>query len=87
MLVGHGRGEPRGLKFNSAGTLLTSWGSPGTGPSQFVTPHSIVVDNEGLVYVADRQNRRVQIFDSDGTYIKEWKYKGLPCGLYIAPDR
>jgi sugar lactone lactonase YvrE len=87
VLVGHGRGEPRVLKFDSAGTLMTSWGGPGTGPSQFDTPHSIVVDNDGLVYVADRQNRRVQIFDGGGTYIKEWAYKGLPCGLYIAPDQ
>ena len=87
VLVGHGRGEPRVLKFDSGGTLMTSWGSPGTGPGQFDIPHSIVVDDEGLVYIADRQNRRVQIFDGGGTYIKEWKYKGLPCGLYIAPDR
>ena len=48
---------------------------------------SIVVDAEGLVYVADRQNRRVQIFDADGNYITERKYKGLPCGLYIADDQ
>ena len=87
VLVGHGRGEPRVLKFDSGGTLMTSWGSLGTGPGQFDIPHSIVVDDEGLVYIADRQNRRVQIFDGGGTYIKEWKYKGLPCGLYIAPDR
>ena len=87
VLVGHGRGEPRLLKFDREGTLMTSWGSPGTGPSEFDTPHSIVVDDEGLVYVADRQNRRVQIFDGDGTYIKEWKYKGLPCGLYVASDQ
>ena len=87
VLVGHGRGEPRVLKFDRAGTLMTSWGTPGTGPSQFDTPHSIVVDTEGLVYVADRQNRRVQIFDGGGKYIKEWAYKGLPCGLYLAPDQ
>ena len=87
VLVGHGRGVPRVLKFNPAGKLMTSWGGPGTGPGQFDTPHSIVVDDKGLVYVADRQNRRVQIFDGGGTYIKEWKYKGLPCGLYIAADR
>ena len=87
VLVGHGRGEPRLLKFDSAGTLMTTWGGAGTGPGQFDTPHSIVVDREGLLYVADRQNRRVQIFDADGTYIKEWAYKGLPCGLHIAADR
>ena len=86
VLVGHGQGVPRVLKFDSAGELVQTWGGPGTGPSQFDTPHSIVVDSEGLVYVADRQNRRVQIFNSDGDYIKEWAYKGLPCGLYIDAD-
>ena len=86
VLVGHGRGEPRLLKFDPAGTLLTSWGTEGSDPGQFDTPHSIVVDADGLVYVADRQNRRVQIFDGEGTYLKERLYKGLPCGLHIAED-
>ena len=86
VLVGHGRGVPRVLKFNPGGELIDTWGGPGTGPSEFDTPHSIVVDADGLVYVADRQNRRVQIFDSDGAYIKEWSYKGLPCGLFINSD-
>jgi DNA-binding beta-propeller fold protein YncE len=86
VLVGHGRGEPRLLKFDSAGTLVTSWGTEGSEPGQFDTPHSIVVDADGLVYVADRQNRRVQIFDGDGTYLGERAYKGLPCGLHIDTD-
>ncbi len=86
VIIGHGQGPPAVLKFDSAGTLLTTWGSQGTGPGEFDTPHSIVVDSEGLVYVADRQNRRVQIFDEDGTYISERQYKGLPCGLFIADD-
>ena len=68
-------------------TLLETWGTYGTGPGQFDIAHSIVLDANGLVYVADRQNRRVQIFDVKGTFVKEWKYAGLPCGLYLAPDR
>jgi DNA-binding beta-propeller fold protein YncE len=87
VLQGHGRGEPRVLKFDKSGTLTKSWGGQGTGPGQFDTSHSIVVDAKGLVYVADRQNRRVQIFDGDGKYIKEWKFAGLPCGLYIGPGQ
>jgi DNA-binding beta-propeller fold protein YncE len=66
---------------------VKSWGGLGTAPGQFDTSHSIVVDAKGLVYVADRQNRRVQIFDGDGKYIKEWKYAGLPCGLYFGPSQ
>ena len=86
VLVGHGQGEPHVLKFDREGELLRSWGEQGTGPSQFDTPHSVVIDTEGMVYVADRQNRRIQIFDRDGNYVKEWAYKGLPCGLYIHSD-
>lgn len=84
---GHGAGESRVLKFDRRGTFLKSWGGKGTGPGQFDLAHSIVVDAKGLVYVADRQNRRVQIFDGDGKYLREWKYAGLPCGLYIGPGQ
>ena len=87
VIIGHGNGPPAVLKFDSGGTLLTKWGSQGTGPGEFDTPHSIVVDAEGLVYVADRQNRRVQIFDADGSYISERLYRGLPCGLFITEDQ
>ena len=65
--------------------LITSWGGTGKAPGQFDQPHSILYDN-GMVYVADRENRRVQIFDVNGKYLKEWSFKGLPCGLYRATD-
>jgi DNA-binding beta-propeller fold protein YncE len=87
VVQGHGRGTPRVLRFDKTGKLITSWGSQGKGPGQFDLPHSVVIDNAGLVYIADRQNRRVQIFDTGGKYIKEWAYKGLPCGLFIGPGR
>ena len=87
LIIGHGNGPPAILKFDSAGTLLAKWGSRGTGPGEFDTPHSVVVDAEGLVHIADRQNRRVQIFDADGNYLSERQYKGLPCGLYIHDDQ
>lgn len=86
VIVGHGQGPPRVLKFDRDGAHLTTWGQQGTGPGEFDTPHSIVVDAKGLVYVADRQNRRVQIFDADGAYLSERQYKGLPCGLYLTAD-
>jgi DNA-binding beta-propeller fold protein YncE len=87
VVQGHGVGEPRVLRFDKTGKFIKSWGGKGTGPGQFDLAHSIVIDSRDLVYVADRQNRRVQIFDLNGTFIKEWKYAGLPCGLYIGPDR
>ena len=86
VLVGHGRGTPQLVKFAPDGSLMKTWGGPGTGPGEFDTPHSIVVDEAGLIYVADRQNRRVQIFDADGAYVEEWAYKGLPCGLHFHTD-
>ncbi len=84
---GHGQSDPRVLKFDATGRLLPSWGGKGAGSGQFDIAHSIVVDAKGLVYVADRQNRRVQVFDGSGKYVKEWKYLGLPCGLFIGPDQ
>jgi DNA-binding beta-propeller fold protein YncE len=80
---GHGQSVPRVLRFDRTGRLITAWGGLGTAPGRFDVAHSIVIDGDGLVYVADRQNRRVQIFDVNGTFIKEWKFAGLPCGLYI----
>ncbi len=85
VMQGHGRGQSRILKFDRTGKFLKSWGGNGAGPGQFDTGHSIAIDAKGLVYAADRQNRRVQIFDQDGTYLREWKFRGLPCGLYIDP--
>ena len=87
VVQGHGKADPRVLRFDKTGRFIKSWGGKGTGPGQFDIAHSIVIDSKGLVYVADRQNRRVQIFDTDGKFIKEWKYAGLPCGLYLGPDQ
>jgi sugar lactone lactonase YvrE len=48
------------------GDWVTSWGEPGTGPGQFLTPHSIAIDSDDNVYVGDRSNARIQVFDTDG---------------------
>jgi len=85
VVEGHGRGEGRVLRFDKSGTLITSWGGTGKAPGQFDQPHSILFYS-GQVLVADRENRRVQIFDVNGKYLSEWKFKGLPCGLYRAAD-
>ncbi|MBM3771470.1 MAG: hypothetical protein FJW27_09360 [Acidimicrobiia bacterium] len=87
VVQGHGRGEPRVLRFDKAGKFVTSWGGQGTGPGQFDIAHSVVVDAKSFVYVADRENRRVQAFDANGKYVKDWKYAGLPCGLYLGKDQ
>ena len=60
----------RVAKIDKDGNWLKSWGEPGNGPGQFNTPHSIAVDAQGRVYVADRGNRRIQVFDLDGNFKK-----------------
>ncbi|MGE3508870.1 MAG: peptidyl-alpha-hydroxyglycine alpha-amidating lyase family protein [Vicinamibacterales bacterium] len=87
IVQGHGRGEPRVLRFDRRGTFITSWGGTGTGPGQFNLSHSVIVDAQSRVYVADRENRRVQIFDVNGRFLKEWRFAGLPCGLYMGKDQ
>jgi DNA-binding beta-propeller fold protein YncE len=72
------------LKFNKYGNVLLGWGIKGSGPGQFDLPHSIAVDRD-LVYVGDRENGRIQIFDLNGRYLREWKL-GHPFGLFITPD-
>lgn len=58
-------------KIDKDGNWIKSWGEPGTGPGQFNTPHSIALDDENHVYVADRGNGRIQVFDTDGKYLRE----------------
>src|SRR5581483_5506221 len=59
-------------KYSPDGKLLFSWGAPGTDPGQFNVPHNIVCDEEGWVYVADRENHRIQVFDANGKFETQW---------------
>lgn len=63
----------RVAKFSKNGDWVKSFGEPGTGPGQFRTPHAIVIDNQDNIYVGDRGNRRVQVFNTEGRYLREWK--------------
>ena len=60
-------------KFDKNGDWVKSCGEPGSGPGQFNTPHSIAADAQGNIYVADRGNRRIQVFDGDGQFLREIK--------------
>ncbi len=82
--VADGEGNSRVLKFDKYGNLLLGWGMKGTGPGQFDLPHSIAVDGD-QVYVGDRENARIQIFDRSGHFLREWKL-GHPFGLFVTPD-
>jgi sugar lactone lactonase YvrE len=76
-------GDARVLKFDKNGTFIKSWGGKGSGPGQFQVAHGIAIDSKGLLWVADRENQRIQVFDQDGKFVREVKYKGLPCSLDI----
>nr|OLE53150.1 MAG: hypothetical protein AUG74_21245 [Bacteroidetes bacterium 13_1_20CM_4_60_6] len=80
---GAGKGDPRVLKFDKNGTFVKSWGGKGTEPGKFDVAHGIAIDAKGLLWVTDRENQRIQIFDQDGKYIREIKFAGLPCSLDI----
>ena len=81
---GHGpRSNARIVKFNSRGDFLMTWGSAGDGPNQFHTPHALAMDSAGRLFVGDRGNSRVLIFDQLGKFIDEWKQFGRPSGMFI----
>jgi DNA-binding beta-propeller fold protein YncE len=77
------KGDPRVLKFDKNGRFIKSWGGKGPGPGQFQVAHAIALDRDGLLWVADRENQRVQVFTADGAFVREIKYAGLPCDLDI----
>jgi DNA-binding beta-propeller fold protein YncE len=83
LYVSDGYGNARVHKFSADGRLLLSWGEPGNGPGQFHVPHGIAVDRQGTVYVADRENSRLQLFTSHGEFLSEWTDVARPCQVCI----
>ena len=81
--VSDGYGNARVHKYSPDGKLLFSWGESGTGEGQFNIAHNICADQDGYIYVADRENQRVQVFDKNGRFETQWKNMARPCGLYI----
>lgn len=71
--VSDGYGNSRVVKFSPSGKYLLEWGKHGNKQGEFDIPHGITLDSKGNVYVADRQNNRIQVFDSDGIFLKELK--------------
>jgi DNA-binding beta-propeller fold protein YncE len=83
LYVSDGYGNARVHKFAPNGKSILSWGEPGTDPGQFNIPHNICCDADGWVYVADRENHRVQVFDGNGRYETQWNNMHRPSGLYL----
>ena len=81
---GYGNSRVHGV-LHPNGKLLLSWGGPGSDPGELDITHNITCDADGWVYVADRENHRVQVFDGNGKYETQWNNLHRPCGLFMPP--
>jgi len=79
-------GDPRVLKFDRTGKFIKSWGGKGKEPGKFEIAHGVAIDAKGLLWVMDRENQRIQVFDQDGTFVRQMTYAGLPCSIAIGRD-
>lgn len=74
------------VKYSKDGKFVKFWGTKGSGPGQLDVPHSIAMDSKGRLYVANRSNKRIEIFDQDGKYLDVMTNVGMPYGLYMTKD-
>ncbi|MBT4867499.1 MAG: hypothetical protein HON53_20535 [Planctomycetaceae bacterium] len=86
LFITDGYGNARVHHFSAAGEYVTSWGEPGDGPGQFNVPHGLGIDAEDRLYVADRENSRVQIMTREGELLETWTDVVRPCEVYVAAD-
>jgi DNA-binding beta-propeller fold protein YncE len=81
---GHGGNtNARIVKFSRDGKFIKAWGKKGSGPGDIDIPHAIAMDSRGRLFLGDRQNNRIQIFDQDGNYIDQWPQFSRPSGIFI----
>jgi DNA-binding beta-propeller fold protein YncE len=85
IFVSDGYGNNRIAKFDKNGKFIKTWGATGSEPGQFNIAHSIAVDSRGDVYVGDMGNKRIQVFDNDGTFKKQIANVGAPRAICISP--
>ena len=74
------------VKFSKDGKFIETWGKRGAAPGEIREPHSLALDSQGRLFVADRENNRIQIFDQDGRFLDQWTQFGRPSGLFITRD-
>ncbi len=87
LFVSDGDSNTKVHVFSPDGIHLDSWGTPGKGPGQLTSPHSIAVDADGLVYIGDRDASRVVVFSAQGGYLREWSdVLHRPTSLWFDPD-
>jgi DNA-binding beta-propeller fold protein YncE len=83
ILVSDGYGNAKVHRYSPEGELMDSWGDSGTFPGTFNIVHNIAIDGDGMVYIADRDNHRVQVFEADGTYVTQWVNLSRAACIYI----
>jgi sugar lactone lactonase YvrE len=86
LFVSDGYGNRRVHRFSPDGKLRMSWGEEGKGPGQFALPHAIAVDRQDRVWVCDRENDRIQVFDLDGRFLTQWTDFTMPAGIHLDPE-
>jgi DNA-binding beta-propeller fold protein YncE len=84
--VSDGYGNSRVVKFSREGKFLKEWGRKGKKEGEFDLPHSISLDAEGRVYVGDRENKRIQVFDGEGKFLAQFTESGAPYGLFLTGE-
>jgi outer membrane protein assembly factor BamB len=84
LFITDGYGNARVLEYTADGKKVRQWGQPGTGPGEFNLPHAIQIDKDGTIYVADRENGRIQKFDLDGKFLSEFPHLGRIYSLKLA---
>lgn len=85
IFVSDGYGNRRVVHFDPQGKFVKAWGRYGGGPGEFCLPHQVVVDSRGVLYVADRNSGRIQLFDQKGKVLDQWTNLIMPWGLWISP--
>jgi DNA-binding beta-propeller fold protein YncE len=86
IFVSDGYGNARVVHFDAQGRFVKAWGRLGTAPGEFSLVHAIVSDSQGRLYVADRNNARIQVFAQDGKFLDQWTNLIVPWGLWITPQ-
>jgi DNA-binding beta-propeller fold protein YncE len=83
VFVTDGYGNHRVVHFDKSGKFVKAWGKKGNDPGNFVLPHAIVVDPKGILYVADRNSGRVQLFEQSGSFVDQWSNVLMPWGISV----
>lgn len=86
VFVSDGYGNNRVVHFDKTGKFVKAWGRKGHGEGEFDLPHGIGVDSKGRLYVADRSNARIQVFDQDGTFLAQWRHLLVPWSIWVTKD-